>query len=96
MNLTLETARKTYVNTDNMQTRMVMEAVIVRLQREESRKRNRENRELLNIYRHCRYHYANTTSPFVRAKIEAALPRIYRTLIEKGLDPSCIAADITD
>lgn len=83
--------RYAYVNTDSEAIRGSMEASLVRhLQERRQRRERRELRELISAFKHARYHYANNPSELVVQVTETAIPRLYRQLQERGVDPSCM------
>ena len=95
---TLDTVRQIYRETENEAVRGAMEttlAWILRQRRE--RKRQREERELLNCFKACRRDYANRCSAYtglelteaVHDKIGVALPGMYQKLAERGME-ACI------
>ncbi len=87
MRNTDETIRHIYRTTENEAVRGYMETTLALILKEKlERKRRQKDRELINHFNLMRWTYANHPSEFVHAKLETALPRTYREIIERGLE----------
>lgn len=85
------TVAYTYATTDSEPVRGVMERTLERLLQERRVRRERQElRDITSAYLHARREYANHTihtAAVVVRITETAIPRFYRQLKERGIDP---------